>query len=325
MTPLRAGIVGSGRIAAAHARAIDAARDVRLVAVCDLDRERADALAGPHGATAHVRWQAMLEAEELDLLWVATPPLGHRGPAVAALESGLNVYLEKPIARTLEDAAAIVEAAGAAAGICTVGYQWHASELLDAAREALAGQRLGMLVGRNFGQAAARPWFVDQAEGGGQILERASHHIDLQRALAGEVAGVQAFAADVRLSGADGSAIDDAVALVLQFRAGAVGTVHAVWSREGLPGRYAADLLAEEAAITLELGSSGLRIRGVSKGRAIDAAFGDPLERSVARFLEAVKRGDRSLVACPPEDAMRTLAVALACERALADGTRVML
>jgi predicted dehydrogenase len=325
MTLLRAAIVGGGRIGAAHARAIDAAEGVQLVAVCDLDPARAEALARPRGATAHVSWQAMLEAEDLDLLWVATPPLDHRGPAVAALARGLHLYLEKPIARTLEDAEAVVEAARTAAGVCAVGYQWHASDLLDAARQALAGQRLGMLVGRNFGQAAARPWFVDREQGGGQILERASHHIDLQRALAGEIAAVEAFAADVALSGVNGSAIDDAIALVLQFRSGAVGTVHSVWLREGLPGRYAADLLAEDAALTLELGSAEHRIRGVSGGRTIDAAFGDPMQRSVARFLEAARRRDRSLVACPPEDALGTLAVALACERALADGTRVTL
>ena len=47
------------------------------------------------------------------------------------------------------------------------------------------------------------------------------------------------------------------------------------------------------------------------------------MERSIARFLDAARRSDRSLVACPPDDAMRTLAVALACERALADGARI--
>lgn len=323
MTPLRAGIVGGGRIAGVHARAIDAAEGVQLVAVCDLDRERAEAMAGPRGAAAYVSWREMLKAQELDVLWVCTPPLHHRGPAVAALAAGVHVYLEKPIARTLEDAVAIVDAAGSAAGVCAVGYQWHAGGLLEEAREAFAGQRVGMLVGRNFGPAAARPWFVDREQGGGQILERASHHIDLQRALAGEVAAVEAFAAGVRLSGSEDSSIDDAIALVLHFQSGALGTIHSVWSADGQPGRYSLDLLGEKATITLELGPAVHRINGVSRGRTIDAAFGDPMERSIARFLEAARRSDRSLVACPPDDAIRTLAVALACERALADGARV--
>lgn len=325
MTPLQAGIVGGGRIAGVHARAIDAAEDVRLVAVGDVDRERAEAMAGPRGAAAYTSWQEMLAGEHLDLLWVCTPPLHHRGPVVAALAAGVHVYLEKPVARTLEDAEAIVDAARSAAGVCAVGYQWHAGGLLEAAREALAGQQVGMLVGRNFGPAAARPWFVDREQGGGQILERASHHIDLQRALAGEIAAVDAFAAGARLSAAAGSSIDDAIAIVLHFRSGALGTVHSVWSAAGQPGRYSIDLLAEQATITLELGPADHRISGVSRGHAIDAVFGDPMQRSIDRFLDAARRRDRSLVACPPDDATRTLVVALACERALADGVRVSL
>ena len=72
---------------------------------------RAEAIAQPRGAHAYTRWEEMLERERLDLLWVCTPPLHHRAPVVAALADGVNVYLEKPIARTLEDAEAIVAAA----------------------------------------------------------------------------------------------------------------------------------------------------------------------------------------------------------------------
>jgi myo-inositol 2-dehydrogenase/D-chiro-inositol 1-dehydrogenase len=98
------------------------------------------------------------------------------------------------------DAEAIVAAAHASEAICAVGYQWHATELLDAVRDAVRGQSIGMLVGRNYGPVAARPWFIDRGQGGGQILERGSHHIDLQRAIAGEVAEVEATAGSVRLA-----------------------------------------------------------------------------------------------------------------------------
>jgi predicted dehydrogenase len=266
----------------------------------------------------------MLERERLDLLWVCTPPLHHRGPAVEALARGIHVYLEKPIARTLEDAEAIVEAAGAAAGVCAVGYQWHASELLDRTREALSGEPVGMLVGRNYGPVACRPWFVDQELGGGQILERGSHHIDLQRAIAGEIEAVEAFAGSARLALPDtDSTIDDAIALVLHFRAGALGTVHSAWSRDGQPELYATDVLAGEATISLQLGPEAYRISGLARGRPLDAASGDPMQRSIGAFLDAARSGDGSRVFCRPDDALRTLAVALACERALLAGGTV--
>jgi predicted dehydrogenase len=212
VAPLRAGIIGLGWIARVHVPALDAAADIELVAACDTDLERAEAIARPRGARAYTSWEEMLDREELDALWVCTPPLRHRDPTLAALASGIHVYLEKPIARTLDDAKAIVSGAQSADAVCAVGYQWHASELVEEAREALAGQRVALLLGRNYGPVAGRPWFMDRAQGGGQILERGSHHIDFQRAIAGEISAVQAVAARERLAQSDSEAsIDDAI------------------------------------------------------------------------------------------------------------------
>ncbi len=323
--PLRAAIIGGGWIARRHVPAIDAAADVQLVAACDVDLDRAEAIARPRGARAYTRWEEMFEREELDLVWVCTPPLHHRGPAVTALAAGIHVYLEKPIARTMADAEAIAAAAAASGVVCAVGYQWHATELLDDVRRALEGQRVGMLVGRNFGPVNGRPWFVDRAQGGGQLLERGSHHIDLQRAIAGEIAAVQTVAGSVRLAQAAGPRgnIDDAIALVFHFSNGALGGVHSAWSPDGQPEVYAIDILATEATIALELGPDRFRISGRSGADTLAGDYGDPLERSIERFLAAARNGDRDGVFCRPADALRTLAVALACERALESGAVV--
>jgi predicted dehydrogenase len=182
-----------------------------------------------------------------------------------------------------------------------------------------------MLVGRNFGPTADRPWFVDRAQGGGQLLERGSHHIDLQRVLAGEIAAVQATAASVRMAQADRSRgnIDDAVTLVFHFSSGALGCAHSAWSREGQPGIYATDVLAADATLSLELGPDRYRIAGRAGESPVEAEFGEPMQRSIARFLEAAAASDPARVFCMPADAMRTLEVALACERALETGTVV--
>ena len=98
--------------------------------------------------------------------------------------------------------------------------------------------------------------------------------------------------------------------------------MHSVWSRDGQPELYATDVLANDATITLELGPEAYRIRGVSGGRALSAEFGEPMFRSIDRFLEVARSGDSSRIFCTPQDAIRTLAVALACERSLASGAR---
>jgi predicted dehydrogenase len=325
--PLKAGIIGGGWIAQRHVPAIDAATDLELVAACDAELARAEVIAGPRGARAYDDWAAMLDREQLDALWVCTPPLFHREPTVAALARGIHVYLEKPIARTRADAEEIVGAAAASDAVCMVGYQWHASELLDDLRDAVADRPVGMLIGRNYGPVAVRPWFVDRTQGGGQILERGSHHIDLQRAIAGEVVAVRAHSGSTELVQHDRGeeAIEDVLALGLHFASGALGTVNMAWTAPGQPELYWVDVIAEHASIWLELGPERFRAGGVAAGTQLDAEYGDPFDRSVRRFVEVIGSGDRSRVFCTPDDALRTLIVALACERALSTGGTILI
>ncbi len=322
--PLRVGIVGTGWIATDH---IFLLRKLghEVVAVCDLDRGRAER-AAPDGADVYERWQELLEGAPLDALWVATPPLHHREPTIAALTRGIPVFLEKPVARTLEDAAAIVETTEQTGVVCAVGYQWHATEALEALRAALEGQRLALLLGVSVGPTAARPWFLDRADGGGNILERGSHQLDLQRAIAGEVERVQATASDVHLAQTETTPgdIEDAAALVLQFESGAIGTVVVAWTRQGQPGSYTLDVVASEATLRLELDPAFTLTGQVGDRRVKTTMTVHPFERGIERFVEAVRADDPGRVFCTPRDATRTLATALACERSLLESGRVV-
>ncbi len=176
---IRMGMIGAGWIAQDHKRVLGSLPEAELVAVCDLDSERAEALASGTGARTYQDWRELLDNEDLGAVIVAVPPQSHREPAVAALGRGLPVYLEKPIARTAEDAAEIVAVAKSTGTVCAVGYQWHALDLLDDLPPLLAGQQIGLLLGTSIGPTQSRPWFVDMRAGGGNLLERGSHHLDL--------------------------------------------------------------------------------------------------------------------------------------------------
>jgi predicted dehydrogenase len=325
-SPFRVGLLGAGWIARDHAAVLAERDDVELVAVCDLDRTRAERLAPP-GAAIYERWEELLDRERADALSVCVPPLHHRAPTVAALERGIHVYLEKPIARTPEDAEAIVAAAARNTAVCAVGYQWHATEVLDDLREAIADQEIALVVGRSIGPTGSRPWFLDRAQGGGNILERGSHQIDLVRTVAGDVDRVQAAASEVLLGQAEGERgdIEDAVTLVLHLVGGGLATIVVGWTRHGQPGLYGADVVATESTLHLTL-DPDFSLDGVSRGRRVHARSREhPFVRSIGRFLEAVRGGDPAHVFCTPADAARTLAVAAACERALASGDTVAL
>ena len=82
---------------------------------------------------------------------------------------------------------------------------------------------------------------------------------------------------------------------------------------------YALDVLASDASLWLELGTDRFRLSGVAGGEPCEAEAADPFDRSIARFIDAVRGGRGGPVLCTPGDALGTLRVALACEQALAE------
>ena len=341
---MRIGFVGAGAIAEHHLGVLSGQAGVEVAGICDLDGARSAELARRAGARAFSDWQAMLSALPLDALFVCTPPAHHALPALAALERGLAVYLEKPLARTLADGEAIVEAWQQSGAVCAVGYQWRSLDVLDALRAQLRGAQPGMLVSRSFGPteaarndlAGGAGWFADPAASGGLLFELASHDIDLQIALAGPVESVQAGAGKglLALAHKTGSgthnacltpeyALDDAVSVLLRFADGGLGACHVAWSTAQDPPLYALDVHTADCALRLVLDPI-FELSGRAGGRAVEVAGAVPPRVStVARFLEAARRREPAAVPCSPVAALATLRALLAAERAIASGERV--
>jgi predicted dehydrogenase len=322
---MRIGLVGCGWIAETHLASLSTLGE-QVACVCDPDPQRLAWAAGATGAEAFGGWESLLERGRPDAVLVLTPPRSHREVTVAALGQGLPVYLEKPVARDLGDARAIVAATERSGVVCAIGYQWRAIDWLAELRELFAGRNVGLLIARMIGATAGRTWFTDQAAGGGQVLERASHGIDLIQALAGPAIRVTASGLNMPLAGADrpaNSQIDDVLALTLELERGALATVQVVWQREDLPRTYALDVIGDGARVECVLDPE-FHVSGRADGSAVDLrAAVTPSVRGLERFLAAARSGDPAAVACTPAQATSSLATALACERALESGGRV--
>jgi len=331
---VRLGFVGAGAIARRHLDILAARSDVEVAAICDVDVERAETTADPLEARVYEHWRTMLDEEGLDALFVCAPPESHAEPTVEALDRGIHVYVEKPLARTLADGSAIVSAWEDSAPVCAVGYQWRSVDLLANLRSALGGAPPGMLISRSIGptegarhdlaQAGtpADSWFVDPRRSGGILFELGSHDIDLQLALAGPLESAQAVAASglLALAGVPSTSLDDAVAAILRFSNGSLGVVQVAWTEAEEPPVYTLDVLTQRAALHLDL-DPVFRLHGRADGIEIAAeSERDPREVALAGFLAAVESGSRDAVACSPADALGTLSAAIACEQSIATG-----
>src|ERR1051326_8839782 len=110
MNELGVAIFGAGRAGHGHARAIEHTPDTRLVAVFDVDRERADTFAETHGCQAFTNSDEVLKRSDVDLIMVALPNFLHERATVDAASAGKHVFLEKPMADTLEECDRILDA-----------------------------------------------------------------------------------------------------------------------------------------------------------------------------------------------------------------------
>jgi myo-inositol 2-dehydrogenase/D-chiro-inositol 1-dehydrogenase len=318
---LRVGVIGAGWAGGEHAASISALGGARVCAVADVELARARALADRFDAQAHGEVTPLL-AQKLDAVIVATPPGEHASPTISALEAGAAVLLEKPLARTADDARAIAAAVRRTGGVCAVGYQWRALDILDGLRAHLRGQEPALLVSQGIGITQARSWFTDPRQSGRLVSERASHHVDLQRAIVGEVATVHAARGGVSLSGhrCTGDVVEDVISLNLRFAEGALGAIHIGWTPDGYPGRQSLDVFATEGAFHLALDPT-FTLQGRSREVAIRAEVREhPFLREMRLFFDAVRAGEPDAVACGVEDAAATLAVALAAEESLRHG-----
>lgn len=120
---LRVGIVGCGKIADGHAEVLKFLPGARLVAVCDREFLLAEQLAvrfGVPGCYGDVT--AMLAAEKLDVVHITTPPGAHLALTRQCVEAGAHVFLEKPLALTAADSAALIDAVKAAGRHMSINY-----------------------------------------------------------------------------------------------------------------------------------------------------------------------------------------------------------
>jgi predicted dehydrogenase len=191
---LRVAVVGCGPIGQLHAQAAAQSDLAELVAVCDVDAERAANLAERWHVAAFDRLERLIEEQHLDGVTIATPDHLHMEPALAAIAAGCHVFCEKPLAATAAEAERLVRAAeerGVALGVdynrrFGFGYR-TARRLVDEGAIGRVESCLVRVTDPVPPPAVARHPYV-------MFTTLLTHHLDLARWFGGEIRGIFATA-----------------------------------------------------------------------------------------------------------------------------------
>lgn len=225
MRNVRLGLIGMGLIGAAHADTLQRVDECDLVAAADVDEKHAER-AGRRGIRYYRDYQVMIAHEDLDGVIIATPNHLHASVGIACANHGLHLFVEKPIAATLSDADALIEAAQQRGVHILVGHQRRFNARVERAREVVRGGELGRLVGVTITWALLKPpqYFEGplswrKTKGGGPILINLIHEIDNLRYICGEIREVFAMTSNAVRQ----FAVEDTTGVTLRFDNGALG------------------------------------------------------------------------------------------------------
>jgi predicted dehydrogenase len=225
MNPTRIAVAGAGYIGLAHIEVIRNNPLCTLSAIIDPSPASRD-VAAAVGARHFNTLDDLLAQDRPDGVVLATPNALHVPQALQCLAQGLPILLEKPIAPTLAEALKLVEAVETQQGKILIGHHRAHSPIMAKAREVIASGQLGKLVAVMGSATFYKPdsYFEDgpwrREPGGGPLLLNMIHEVHNLRILCGEIVAVQAFASHATR----GFAVEDTVAISLQFASGALGT-----------------------------------------------------------------------------------------------------
>lgn len=224
---LRVALIGLGDVSHVHLPAIDKSADASLVAVCDIDETLRETVSG---VPFYTDYHEMLAQEKLDCVHICLPHHLHYEVTKACVEHGVNVYLEKPLAHSIEEGEALVqlEEAHPEVKICLSlqnRFNYTFQKLQEMLDSGVYGKVLGVkgLVAwyRPKAYYDVKPWRGKmEYAGGGVMINQAIHTLDLMQVVAGEIETIKGSIANLLDYGIE---VEDTASANIQFKNGATG------------------------------------------------------------------------------------------------------
>jgi predicted dehydrogenase len=229
---IRVGILGAGSMGQRHAAELRMRPQTEIVAICNGPRDAAAITlkekTGASVARVFTDFDRMLEECPFDALYVCLPPFAHDGQVEKAVSRGIHLFLEKPIALSLERGESMVAAIEKNGVVSQMGYHLRFRQSVEAFRSKILDGSAGrptLFSGRFWGNILGPAWWVRADQSGGQVWEQAIHIYDLAMHLFGEPLSVTGAAENLCHRNVDGYTIEDTSAGLVRFRNGALASI----------------------------------------------------------------------------------------------------
>lgn len=298
MTTIRWGAVGASGFAQRRTipEGIVGSENSELVAVMS----RSEAKIRPVGESLGVPWftdvDVMLETAKPDAVYIASPPAAHLAAARACAAHGVHVFVEKPMAHTVADARAIVDACRQAGVLCGTAFMLPFHSLAVACREMVRRGDLGTIVsariqfGFDYPPSPGAFRQVAAESQGGAFMDVGNHAADLMERLIGSRAKAALALAGNLVHQYDG--VEDACATLLQFESGAIGIVDAYFCTPAVTNRVEINGSKDTVVIDGMMGQgTGGTLRVIGSGQVIESSHRNMYQGEITAFAEAILTG----------------------------------
>jgi UDP-N-acetyl-2-amino-2-deoxyglucuronate dehydrogenase len=224
------GIIGCGRIAERHAEHIT--RLGKLVAVCDVVKEKADYFARKFGAKAYYKTSDFIDAKHhMDVVSICSPNGLHAEHSIQSLKAGYNVLCEKPLAISVADCGEMLNAAEKSNKRLFAIKQNRFNPPVEAVKNAISDGRLGKIMSLQLSCFWNRnenyyknSWKGTKDLDGGTLYTQFSHFVDLLYWLVGDIESAKAFMGNFLNQGM--IEFEDTGVVIVKFYNGAIGTIN---------------------------------------------------------------------------------------------------
>lgn len=320
-------VLGAGDMGNAHLAAWNTVQKVKLIAVADIDEERAAKAQEKHGVLSRSDdIHSAIAQDGVDVVSVCLPTHLHREGAEAAMRSGKSVLCEKPIALTVEDAQSMMRCRDETGATFGIGFCKRHLPQLAKLRELVQEGAIGRPVMYRFVggmEIRFKPWIMDRRMGGGPIVDLCCHYFDQWRwVFSSEPVKVMAMGMTFA-QGADelpGIEVEtDTATVLVEHASGDVGMISLSW---GLPRGVSApggeQVLGAGGVIAVQ-GFKALKLtRKGGEEQEFGEFEGDLQPRQEAAFAEAVRTGTAPVTGA--EDGLIALKVSLAALESIRTG-----